>query len=246
MLLLHGFTGSGRSWGTETLDRLAVGGVSVNAYDLPGHGARRGERDPNAFTLAALLDEVREAVDAPSPVIGYSMGGRLALHFAERFPDCVTQLVLESSSPGLETDAERDERRALDDQLAERLLSAPLSAFVDDWEALPLFSSQSQLPQAQRDQLRAGRLDNDPASLAAALRGLGTGTLPSLWPRLPTLTTRTLILAGALDAKFVTVGERMARAMPNAHMVVVEGAGHAVHLERPGAWCDAVTGFLAE
>ncbi len=181
----------------------------------------------------------------PADLVGYSMGGRLALHFAAAFPARVRRLVLESSSPGLATQEERAERRNADEALAERIEAHGIEGFVEEWERLPLFGTQGRLAPATRAALRTARLANRPESLAAALRGLGTGALPSLWERLPELVTPTLLLVGEEDRRFVHVAHEAAARMPAAEIVVVPGAGHAVHLERPDAWVEAVAAFLS-
>jgi 2-succinyl-6-hydroxy-2,4-cyclohexadiene-1-carboxylate synthase len=241
--LVHGFTGSCASWGAPVLEGLAAAGLAPVPLDLPGHGHRSGETDPARFQLAAALACIDEAGGA-GPLVGYSMGGRIALHYAVRYPERVTHLVLESASPGLASAEDREERRSADEALARRLEHDGIEAFVDRWERLPIFESQAALPDAERTRVRALRLANDASSLAASLRGLGTGALPSLWNRLPKLHVPTLLVVGALDEKFVAIAERMADALPRAALVVVPGAGHAVHLERPDAWLSAVVGFL--
>lgn len=225
------------------LDGLARAGLGAMPLDLPGHGRRRGETDPERFALDGALAAIHDA-DGAGPVVGYSMGARIALHYAMRYPERVTRLVLESGSPGLATAEERAERRAADEALAHRLERDGIEAFVDAWERLSLFDSRAALPEAERARVRALRLANDPSSLAAALRGLGTGALPSLWDRLPTLRIPTLLVVGALDRKFVAIAERMVVSLPRADLIVVPAAGHTVHLERPAAWLDAVVGFL--
>lgn len=241
--LLHGFTGAGAFWPPSVTAGLAAAGFDVAAPDLPGHGARGGEADPGHFTLDAALS----TVDLPpegGALIGYSMGGRIALHHALRRPERVRRLVLESASPGLALASEREERRLADEALAGLLEAEGIEAFVEHWESLPLFDSQRALPESVRARVRETRLANQPTSLAAALRGLGTGVLPSLWDELPRLRTPTLVLVGALDDKFVAIAHRMAERLAHARLAVVPGAGHAVHLERPDAWLDAVVGFL--
>jgi 2-succinyl-6-hydroxy-2,4-cyclohexadiene-1-carboxylate synthase len=219
--------------------------VEVSFADLPGHGRRAGEVEPARFSLGATLAGVR-AVHGRSEgaVIGYSMGGRLALHFARRHPDLVDRLVLESASPGLESDGERTARRAADEKLASMLEREGIEAFVRHWEGLPLFASQLALPEQVREAVRRERLANDPRSLAASLRGVGTGVLPSLWADLDDLVMPVLIVAGGLDEKFAEIGRRMADRLPRATLHVVDGAGHNVHLERPDAWCGIVSDFL--
>ncbi len=243
-VLLHGFTGSSLSWGTRLVDGLAGAGLTPVLVDLPGHGLEAGLFDPSRFTLESVLARVVAAGSWPADLVGYSMGGRIALHFAATFPDRVRRLVLESASPGLETEGERAERRGADQALGARLASEGIEWFVEYWEAQPLFEPRSRLDPAIRALERELRLRNDPRSLAAALTGLGTGSLPSLWDRLGRLETPTLLIVGELDHKFVQVAERMTRVMPHARMVVVPGAGHTVHLEAPASWLDAVVDFL--
>lgn len=246
MLLLHGFTGSGRSWPTPLVEGLISRARTPTLMDLPGHGRWAGDVSPAHFTLAAALDAIARAQGRdPGPVVGYSMGGRLALAYAVARPERVTRLVLESASPGLATEEERGARRAADEALARSLEEEGIDAFARRWEALPLFETQGALPAEVRGAQRSRRLANDPRSLAAALRGLGTGALPSYWDALRDVRIPTLLLVGGLDAKFARIGRAMAEALPDAHLVAVPGAGHAVHLERPDAWLSAVLDFVA-
>ncbi|MDA0312597.1 MAG: 2-succinyl-6-hydroxy-2,4-cyclohexadiene-1-carboxylate synthase [Gemmatimonadetes bacterium] len=245
-VLLHGFTGASTSWGSGIVDGLASVGLAPVLVDLPGHGRHAAEVDPAGFTLRAALDLVSQAGDRPADLIGYSMGGRVALHFAAERPGSVRRLVLESASPGLATGAERSARREADESLASRIETRGVEAFIDTWERLPLFASQVSLPDHVRLSHRLHRLRNCESGLAGALRGLGTGALPSLWDRLPEIECPTLLLVGEHDAKVADVGARMASKIPRATLVVVPDAGHTVHLERPEAWLAAVGSFLAE
>jgi len=215
--------------------------------DLPGHGRHAGETDPARFTLDAVERDLFALTEAdPVDLVGYSMGGRLALAFTVRHPRRVRRLVLESASPGLATDPERARRRHEDEALAAWIEDNGIEAFVDRWQALPLFESQGALEPRVREAQRGRRLLNHAASLAASLRGLGTGALPSCWGSLGALRVPVLFVAGAHDTKFVDIARRMAAALPTARLAVVDGAGHAVHLERPGIWVEIVTDFLTE
>ncbi|MGD2045825.1 MAG: 2-succinyl-6-hydroxy-2,4-cyclohexadiene-1-carboxylate synthase [Gemmatimonadota bacterium] len=243
-VLLHGFAGSSAMWGDDVVDGLAGAGLPPVLVDLPGHGGDAGNSDPAAFTLSATLERVASRGDWPADVVGYSMGARLALHFTAANPGRVRRLVLESGSPGLATEAERADRRRADRELADEIVEHGIEAFVDSWEARPIFETRRALGAEIRERQRTLRLRNDPRSLAAALAGFGTGALPSLWESLTGIETPTLLVVGALDRKFVGIAERMAGLMPDARVVVVPGAGHTVHLERPAAWLAAVTAFL--
>jgi 2-succinyl-6-hydroxy-2,4-cyclohexadiene-1-carboxylate synthase len=247
MLLLHGFTGSSRSWPDGIVDGLASSGRIPVLVDLPGHGRHIGEVASDRFTPETVFRDLRLASGPdPCPVVGYSMGGRLALAYALRYPDRVSHLVLESASPGLRTEAERARRRVADGALAARIESEGVEAFIQGWEALPLFESQRALPAEVRKAQRARRRMNDPHSLAAALRWLGTGALPSHWDDLERLDMPVLLITGALDRKFTGIAQEMTRLLRRGRTVVVDGAGHAVHLERPDAWIGSVLPFLVE
>jgi 2-succinyl-6-hydroxy-2,4-cyclohexadiene-1-carboxylate synthase len=246
LVLLHGFTGAASLW--EALAATLAARHRVVAVDLLGHGASDAPRDawrygmPHTVAdLAALLD----ALHLPrTAVLGYSLGGRVALGLALQHPERVSALVLESSSPGLADPVERAARRAADATLAARLEQDGLATFVDEWMAQPLFASQARLGPAQRAAARALRLSNRVEGLAGSLRGLGSGSQPSYWPRLRTLPMPVLLLAGAHDAKFTAIAQEMQARMPHAALRVVPDAGHAVHVERADQYAGLVESFL--
>lgn len=246
LLLLHGFTGSAEEW-ADLIPALAHL-RRIIAVDLIGHGRSPAPTDPRRYTmehsvadLLALLDTLGHArVD----VLGYSMGGRVALHLAAAAPARVHTLILESASPGIEDPAERAARAAADDALATCIEQEGLEWFVDYWADLPLFASQARLPREARAALRTRRLRGSPVGYANSLRGMGTGRQASLWTRLPMMRIPTLIISGELDRKYVAIGARMAAMMPLARQTVVPGAGHAVHLEQPKAFSDLVVGYI--
>lgn len=245
LLLLHGFTGSAATW---TPDLEAWRGFTTVAVDLLGHGGSDCPADPRRYRmercvedLVALLDrlDVRRAA-----ALGYSMGGRVALHLALRAPERLWALALESASPGIDDASEREARARSDADLAEAIERDGVEAFVERWQALPLFASQARLPAAVREEVRRQRLGNDPRGLAGSLRGLGAGRQEPLLARMGGIRMPVLVLAGALDDKYCALARRMAAAVPCARMEIVPDAGHAAHLERPRAFADAVRGFL--
>jgi 2-succinyl-6-hydroxy-2,4-cyclohexadiene-1-carboxylate synthase len=173
------------------------------------------------------------------------MGGRLALGAAVLRRERVAALVLEGASPGLRSAAERAQRRAADDALAAKLEREGLPAFVDHWLAQPLFATQRALGPERLESERRRRLRCDAASLAACLRGLGSGSQPPLWDALEKLGAPALLLSGALDAKFCALAREMAAHLPDARVRELAGCGHAAHLEDPDAWLVAVSRFAA-
>ena len=246
LLLLHGFTGSTGSW--ALLRQALAGRVETIAIDLPGHGRSSAPDDARRYALGRLGGDLARVLDAlaidRAAVLGYSLGARAALRFALDCPDRVDALVLESGSPGITDAGEREARLDADRALADAIEREGIDAFVQRWEALPLWESQRHLSAKTRDVLRAERLANVPRGLANSLRGAGVAVEEPVVDRLRSLAVPTLVVAGALDAKFVALGETIAAAVPRGRLVVVERAGHAVHLERPDALADHVVAFL--
>jgi 2-succinyl-6-hydroxy-2,4-cyclohexadiene-1-carboxylate synthase len=226
LVLLHGFTQTRQSW-RRTIAVLDGRYTRTVAIDLPGHG-QMAERRP--ASLAATLAYLAALVGEPHVLAGYSMGGRVALHAALARPELVRRLVLVGASPGLATEPERAERRAADAALADRIEAIGVEAFAAEWAALPLWEGQSERVRAAAN---ADRLSNTAGGLAAALRGMGSGALPSLWDRLGEVACPVTLVAGERDAKFRAIAERMDERLPRSQIVVVPGAGHAAQLERP-------------
>lgn len=246
LLLLHGFTGSSASW--ETLAPALGAHFRVFAVDLPGHGRVGHLRDADQYDMphvvAALTRFVEETIAEPAHVLGYSMGGRTALALAAHAPQLVRRLILESASPGLATPAERAARIAADEALADRIEARGVAAFVDEWESLPLFATQRNLPEDVRRRLRALRLQNNAHGLALSLRRMGTGAQPALWEALRHLTMPVHLLVGEHDAKFVAIARAMAQKIPHAALTIAPSAGHTVHLENPDVWLQVVEASL--
>jgi pimeloyl-ACP methyl ester carboxylesterase len=137
----------------------------------------------------------------------------------------------------MEREAERAERRAADEALAASIERDGVEAFAERWAAGPLFAGQ---PAAVRALAQADRRRRTAAELAAQLRLMGTGAMTPVWDRLGELTMPATVVVGERDAKFRALGERLAAGLPDAGLVVVPGAGHAVHLEAPGVVARAL------
>jgi len=177
-------------------------------------------------------------------VLGYSMGGRAALHFAVTAPARVNRLILESASPGIEDHSERARRRASDDALAQRILDNGIEAFVAEWENVPLLALQPHVPEAVRQRQHALRLLNNPTGLANSLRGMGAGRQEPLWTSLAQLDSPVHLIVGSSDQRYVGVAKRMAGLLPRANLTVVENAGHTVHVDQPDSFVGCVRAAL--
>jgi 2-succinyl-6-hydroxy-2,4-cyclohexadiene-1-carboxylate synthase len=219
---LHGFTQSKNS--AHQFRSILAGSYEVLTIDLPGHGE-------NAATSASLEESADLLADTlpeePFILGGYSLGGRVALHFALRHPERLRQLVILSATPGIADHAERDARRQRDEALALHIELIGAEAFLGEWLAQPMFRS---LP---RDALERAARSSDSSGLADSLRHAGTGTQRDLTNSLRDLHIATLILAGTRDDKFMEEADRMRDAIPGSLAAHVDDAGHAAHLEQP-------------
>jgi 2-succinyl-6-hydroxy-2,4-cyclohexadiene-1-carboxylate synthase len=245
VLFLHGFMGSFSDWSDII---AALGGrFRCVAVDLPGHGASLGLPYPGSYTIEGAARSVIRLLDelgiARPAVVGYSMGGRLALYLALHHPERCRGLFLESASPGLEDAAERAARRDADEVRAARLESGDLEGFIQGWYRQPLFASLGSREDLLRRIIEARR-GNDPKELAWSLRQMGTGNGPSLWGELPGLRAPALAVAGVLDEKYVGVARRMVEFNPQIRAAVIPGAGHNVRVEAPGAYIGLLKEIL--
>jgi 2-succinyl-6-hydroxy-2,4-cyclohexadiene-1-carboxylate synthase len=248
LVLLHGFTGSAIAWG-KLLNEFAEEGLHVIALDMLGHGESDAPEEAKRYAMEycqadilAILQKL-EVPRGEAILLGYSMGGRIALYSA--FSGYFRALILESASAGLAEAQEREQRRKSDAELAERIEREGTEAFVNYWEKLPLFASQTALTKEQWTRQREQRLKNREQGLANSLRGVGTGAQPALQTRLAELKIPTLLLAGELDGKFCQIAKEMAELMPQAHLQIVAGAGHTIHLEQPELFQQYVSAFCA-
>lgn len=231
LVLAHGFTQTGRLWGRfgELLgqDRQLV------CVDLPGH-AGSSEVRADLPKSAALLQEA--AGDGDYDLLGYSLGGRVALHLALLHPPGLRRLVLVGATGGIDDPDARAARRQGDELLAQAI-ERDLEAFLVSWVARPMFAGV-------RDPDLAERRRNTPAGLASSLRLAGTGTQEPLWERLSSVDAPVLALAGAGDLRFAALAARLASSVRDGVFSLVPGAGHTAHLEQPEATAAIVTHFL--
>ena len=243
--LLHGFTQSGRSW-RELIGRMPEGWKWV-VPDLRGHGetqTRHGvpcSMDASADDLVALWEELDLG---RTHLVGYSMGGRLALHVAARRPERVLSLLTVGAHAGLEEDS-REGRIQGDEALAERIEEGGIESFVDYWGSLPLFAGLERRGPSYLAELRAERLKNHVAGLACSLRGMGAGVMQPLWDELGRVKTPCTFVAGQLDHGYVASARRLAATVQHGRVEIVPRAGHAVHQERPDAFARVLTSHLA-
>jgi len=244
VLLLHGFMGSRRDWSpvAEVLARTH----RCIAVDLPGHGATGAPADEAFWTPEGCVAALAELLvrSGGGFVVGYSLGGRLALQLAVEHPDLVARAVIISASPGIADEGARRLRRGEDEHRACRLETQGLEPFLDDWYRLPLFAPLREHPRFP--EVLERRRHNDPRLLARSLRTMGAGSQRSLWGDLDGLRAPLLFLAGERDPKFAALALDAVALCRHAEAVILRGRGHALVEEDPEAVAEETEAFLGD
>jgi len=228
-LLLHGFTGS-----PESFAALAAPSGSV-APVLGGHLGR-----PVLGGFAEEVERLAELGRGCEGLLGYSLGGRFALGILARYPQRFRHAVIVSAHPGLVSDAERAQRREGDARFVQVLRERGLEAFVDIWQALPLWASQGALPDAVKAGQRLQRLRHEAEGLAQSLIAHGLGEMPDLRPALRQVKSAVELVVGEQDRKFAVLGQELAGIIGGACLTLAPSSGHNLLLERP----ELVSGLL--
>lgn len=241
IIFLHGFMGNCRIW-IPSFHLIADSTYCV-ALDLPGHG--NTEADLGRLDFDSLADAIIGFIDdhdlSTPLLVGYSLGGRVALHTALRHPGHFRGLVVESTSPGIEDETERKTRFEQDSIWAEKLRGGDMRAFLTDWYRQPVFSY---LGTEVIEKIINKKSSNDPHQLADAMLKLSQGLQTPLWDRLPEWTKPTLLVTGELDVKYCRILEKAHTLIPNSTLSIIPGAGHIVHLEQPEDFIRVLKSFL--
>jgi len=231
---LHGFTGSGADF-DPLVGHFPVA-ISWEAPDLPGHGQPGEQEDPGLVSMEAcdamLFERLRGLGKRPIFLVGYSMGGRVALHFASRLSHLLTGVIVVGANPGIRDEREREERLVWEEELCSRLAHGGVTSFMEYWQSLPIIQTQQRLP---ADLVRAmwnRRIQSSALGLEQSIRGMGTGSMVSLWNSLEKIECPLLFCAGEEDGKYRQIGEEVVGKAPYGELAVVRGqVGHAAHLE---------------
>lgn len=244
VLFLHGFMGTGKVW-LPTFEKLASDFYCV-ALDLPGHGQTEANLDNLTFdslaeSMAAFIDD---SFSTPPIIVGYSMGGRIALYTALKYPERIESLVLESSTAGISDGYERKKRLMQDTNLSEIMKKSKMRQFLIDWYRQPVFSYLAKHP-GLVDRIIDKKSSGNPELLAEVMVRLSPGNQPPLWDKLDQWKKPTLIIAGSIDAKYFEIGQRLHDNLHNSRLEIIEGVGHIVHLENHKEFMSVLKSFLS-
>jgi len=246
LLFLHGFTGSANDW-LDVINNLPEY-IPAFALDLIGHGKTDAPNPEEEYSTEAQLQHIdffiKNVIECPPFILGYSMGGRLALQYAVNKPGNIRGLILESTTAGIEDEKERAQRVISDSKLIDRLQTEGVENFINFWMALPLFGSLKNIEPKKYEEITAVKKKNSATGLINSLKGFGTGVMPDVWHKLSALSLPVLILAGEKDLKYVAIGKKLNESIKDSQMAVITGAGHNVHLEKAPDFINFVKHFL--
>ncbi len=246
LIFIHGFAGSTEDW-NEIVEMLS-GDYKLVRIDMPGFGKSGKPENPEYYSQSfgrAIISTIIKKLNLGKIIIvGYSMGGRFALDAVASDSQSVIGLILESASPGIDDDEQRELRVAADTALADAILQRGMEWFVNYWSEIDLFQSQKALSELKLMQQNHRRLKNSPAALAQSLRSFGAGVMEPLWNYLYTIDVPVLLITGTLDTKFTAINGRMSVMFPLCKHVVVQNAGHNVHLENPTEFVNLINDFI--
>ncbi|MFE8703299.1 2-succinyl-6-hydroxy-2,4-cyclohexadiene-1-carboxylate synthase [Cytobacillus sp. FJAT-54145] len=246
LLLLHGFTGNHTTWSPFYEKWQESKSIAV---DIIGHGESSSPEQVERYNMMSVVEDLNKLIGQMGlervDLLGYSMGGRLALSFAVTYPQKVRKLILESSTPGIDDEDGREKRILQDLSLATYIEKNGMEPFVDYWENIPLFESQKRLSKSTQARIKDQRLKNSIIGLKNSLLGMGTGAQPSWWDQLEGFPIETLLLTGSLDEKFCGIAENMMKKLKNAKWEKINGCGHAIHVEEPEKFGTIVSRFLS-
>ena len=248
IIFLHGFMGNVNEF-QEAISLLKDDFYCLS-IELCGHGKTKIVGDDECYTMSktadALIDLLDELQVKHRFLVGYSMGGRLALYLTLHFPEGFHKVILESASPGLATQEERLERVKRDEQIARKLARSiakdDFLKFLENWYNQPIFGNIKNHPKCE--QMIENRLQNNPVELAKSLQFMGTGVQPSLWQSLENNQVPLLLLVGENDKKFVEINQKMARINQLSQLKVIENAAHNIHLENTAVFVENVREFF--
>lgn len=245
-LFIHGTFGHSDDWFESQIALQKLGPYTCQSIVLPAHDGRPLENDRSVFEQ--MIRQLRATVQQPTVLIGYSLGGRVALHLTKLLQaqgvGLIRALILEGAHPGLEDPAQRKQRAALDDQRAQLLREQGLPTFLDHWYQQPLFGPIAQLPEERAQLVERRAKGNDANPLARTLEECSPGRVPPLWDALPTLRPPILFVHGEHDAAYRDVAEQICARRPATKRAVVAGAGHNTHLASPERFAQVIHDFV--
>ncbi len=243
LFCLHGFAEDSSTWDKLTLTHYNIFGV-----DFFGHGNSPAPKELTYYFFDNVINTLHKQINSlctpPYTLLGYSMGGRLALYYALKYQDELQALILESAGLGIKNEEERKIRQSQDEALAENILSKGIMWFEKHWASQSIFKSQNKLDEETKAKIKTRRISCNTLGLANSLRGMGQGICPYLGEMANSLDLPILYLAGEQDKKYLQMGQDFAKSNSQVKLFCVPKAGHNIHTEQAQIFQTKIEEFL--
>ncbi len=241
LVLIHGFTDNLKMWYHQVPEFSR--GYRVLTYDVRGFG--RTEPSPGPYSMALFAEDLYQLLSAlnllPAHVLGYSMGGRIALEFCLRHPESTLSLIMANSVVGAPMTKEREERTRMLMELIQTRDNNRIAEIMTTYSFSPDFKEKD--PQTF-ERYKAVKLENDPAGYLPVMAAMGAAAQAAV--DLESIKCPVLVLAGTVDQFMpLAVAEAMVRRFPRAVLRTFP-TGHITAIEDPAAFNRAVLEFLSE
>jgi len=248
VLFLHGFTGCAEDW-FPVLEQIPDK-YNCIAVDIVGHGKSDAPGMQSYYSVESIVNQIKFVKDHLTPnkvfLLGYSMGGRIALSYASAHPEDLKGLILESASAGIKNDEERQKRYEEDLKLAEFIETHTLDEFVEMWQDQELFNTQRRFSNDKFKKIKKKKASGSKIGYANSLRGFSTGIMPPVHDKLKKIPLKVLLITGDLDSKFTGINARIAKRFFKAKHKIVRNSGHTTHLEDPKRFIEIVLNYLGQ
>jgi 2-succinyl-6-hydroxy-2,4-cyclohexadiene-1-carboxylate synthase len=248
VLFLHGFTGCAEDW-LPVFEQMPAK-YNYIALDIVGHGKSDAPVNPAQYNIESISAQIKSIKDHLTPnkifLLGYSMGGRIALSYTALYPDDVKGLILESATAGIKNDAERQKRYEEDLKLAEFIESHSLEEFIEMWSDQELFNTQRRFSNDKLKKLKKKKASGSKIGYANSLKGFSTGIMLPVHDKLKKIPLKVLLITGDLDSKFTGINARLAKRFFKAKHKIVRNSGHNTHLEDPKRFIEIVINYLTQ
>ena len=245
ILFLHGFTGSSNSW-DAIFEKIYHPTIAI---DIPGHGRSLFNDIKCDYTYKDFRNELYLSLSKLNikklHICAYSMGSRLAVSFAQKFPKMIKSLIIESGSLGIVDSMKKDERLSQDIKTAERIINS-YDDFIDDWKKNPLFEKQKERSPVQYKIQNDIRKSHSAQHLAKSLISFSKGTMPAFEEAFSLFKFPIYFINGEDDTKYIKVARDMMKINKKSIQYIVEKANHNINIENNEMYLTILNKILNE
>jgi len=245
ILFLHGFSGSSDCW--KNIRREI--NLPTIAIDIPGHNKSyflNLNEDYNYKDFRTELFLILNEINVKKVhLLGYSMGGRLAISFTQKYPELVKSLILESSTLGLVSHDEKEIQIEKDNELL-NIINNSMTDFITHWSQNPLFLNQEKRNSEDFNKLNNNRLKHNKEQLSKSLSSFTKANMPAFIEAFATFDCPVFLINGKDDTKYIKINRDMMKIHKKAKQFIINNSSHNVHLENKKDFIDTINNIVID